>query len=44
VEIADIDQRGKISLVPVKEDAEKAADAPADAPVETPKTDAPAEA
>jgi polyribonucleotide nucleotidyltransferase len=44
VEIADIDQRGKISLVPVMEDAEKAADAPADAPVETPKTDAPAEA
>ena len=37
VEIADIDQRGKISLVPVKEDApEKPADAPA--------TDAPAEA
>ncbi|MBB4910414.1 polyribonucleotide nucleotidyltransferase [Actinophytocola algeriensis] len=38
VEIADIDQRGKISLVPVKEDApETAAD-------EAPKTDAPAEA
>ncbi|MFI7676651.1 polyribonucleotide nucleotidyltransferase [Actinophytocola sp. NPDC049390] len=36
VEIADIDQRGKISLVPVKEDApEKPADAPAaDAPAE----------
>jgi len=40
VEIADIDQRGKISLVLVKEDADKPADAPADAP----KTDAPAEA
>ncbi|MGB3439441.1 MAG: polyribonucleotide nucleotidyltransferase [Actinophytocola sp.] len=37
VEIADIDQRGKISLVPVKEDA---AEKPADAPV----ADAPAEA
>ncbi|TDP97285.1 polyribonucleotide nucleotidyltransferase [Labedaea rhizosphaerae] len=35
VEIADIDQRGKISLVPVKEDeAEKPADAPAEAPAE----------
>jgi polyribonucleotide nucleotidyltransferase len=40
VEIADIDQRGKISLVPVKEDAEKPAETPADAPA----TDAPAEA
>jgi polyribonucleotide nucleotidyltransferase len=40
VEIADIDQRGKISLVPVKEDAEKPAETPADAP----KSDAPAEA
>jgi polyribonucleotide nucleotidyltransferase len=39
VEIADIDQRGKISLVPVKEDAEKSADAEAE-----PKADAPAEA
>jgi polyribonucleotide nucleotidyltransferase len=36
VEIADIDQRGKISLVPVKDDAEQPADAdaPADAPAE----------
>jgi polyribonucleotide nucleotidyltransferase len=40
VEIADIDQRGKISLVPVKEDAEKPAETPADAP----KSDTPAEA
>jgi len=39
VEIADIDQRGKISLVPVKEDAEKSADAETDTPA-----DAPAEA
>jgi polyribonucleotide nucleotidyltransferase len=37
VEIADIDQRGKISLVPVKEDA-------VEAPAEAPKADAPAEA
>jgi polyribonucleotide nucleotidyltransferase len=44
VEIADIDQRGKISLVPVKEDAEKPADAPAEAAADAPKTDAPAEA
>jgi len=42
VEIADIDQRGKISLVLVKEDADKPADAPVDA--DAPKTDAPAEA
>ena len=40
VEIADIDQRGKISLVPVKEDA---AETPADQPVDAP-VDAPAEA
>ncbi|MGH3761215.1 polyribonucleotide nucleotidyltransferase [Actinophytocola sp.] len=33
VEIADIDQRGKISLVPVAEEADKAADAP---PVSSP--------
>jgi polyribonucleotide nucleotidyltransferase len=36
VEIADIDQRGKISLVPVKEDAEKSADTETDAPVDAP--------
>jgi polyribonucleotide nucleotidyltransferase len=36
VEIADIDQRGKISLVPVKEDAEKSADAETDAPADAP--------
>ncbi|MGB3370829.1 MAG: S1 RNA-binding domain-containing protein, partial [Rhodococcus sp. (in: high G+C Gram-positive bacteria)] len=35
VEIADIDNRGKISLVPVEDDsAAAAADAPADVPVE----------
>jgi polyribonucleotide nucleotidyltransferase len=43
VEIADIDQRGKISLVLVKED-DAAAGKPADAPADAPKTDAPAEA
>ena len=41
VEIADIDQRGKISLVPVKEDAEKPAD---DKAAEPAKSDTPAEA
>ncbi|MFC4856319.1 polyribonucleotide nucleotidyltransferase [Actinophytocola glycyrrhizae] len=44
VEIADIDQRGKISLVPVKEDADKGAEKPADESADAPKTDAPAEA
>jgi polyribonucleotide nucleotidyltransferase len=37
VEVTDIDNRGKISLVPVQEDTAPAADpAPADAPVEVP--------
>ena len=37
VEVTDIDNRGKISLVPVQEDAAPAADpTPADAPVEVP--------
>ncbi|HEX2132119.1 MAG TPA: polyribonucleotide nucleotidyltransferase [Actinophytocola sp.] len=34
VEIADIDQRGKISLVPVQEDAEKPAGEPVEAPAD----------
>jgi polyribonucleotide nucleotidyltransferase len=41
VEIADIDQRGKISLVPVKEDAEKPAESDKAEPA---KSDTPAEA
>ncbi|MDN4516248.1 polyribonucleotide nucleotidyltransferase [Mycolicibacterium austroafricanum] len=38
VEIADIDNRGKISLVLVAEESETAADAPADAPVDAATT------
>lgn len=38
VEIADIDNRGKISLVLVAEEGETAADAPADAPVDAATT------
>ena len=43
VEVTDIDNRGKISLVPVQEDTAPAADpTPADAPVEVPASGVPA--